>query len=263
MRRKGFTLVELLVVIGIIALLIAILLPSIQRARVSANAAACLSNLRQIAMAFQMYANESNLHFPLARGGHGPSDWLRYPSPWALQAGSGEQRLEDSAIGKYIGSPDGTFNPNVLRCPNDSAWPSREGSPHWYPYSYGMNTLFEGIRVTRIKNSSEKILLIHSQRPNDSRYWYWIFGGVWYFDRISYLDDRTIDRAADEAAVHPSQIQGYGNAAFADGSARRVPRSMSNMPEHNKAFPEQNTIGTYYLENSPWPYTAIRNRDGM
>jgi len=65
-QRRGFTLVELLVVIGIIALLISILMPSLSRARQSANLVSCQSNFKQVYTSLSFYANENKGFLPWA-----------------------------------------------------------------------------------------------------------------------------------------------------------------------------------------------------
>ena len=64
LSRKGFTLIELLVVVAIIAVLIAILLPSLSKAREQTRRVVCASNLRQMGIAMRMYADDENGHLP-------------------------------------------------------------------------------------------------------------------------------------------------------------------------------------------------------
>lgn len=75
-RRSAFTLIELLVVIAVIALLVAILLPSLRTARAQAKATVCLSNMRQIGVAAAMYADENADHYPLSAHGAHNGAWL-------------------------------------------------------------------------------------------------------------------------------------------------------------------------------------------
>jgi len=76
MKRHGFTLIELLVVIAIIAILAALILPTLTKARERANQAACINNLKQLYVAMCMYANDYDEWFPIDRDRS-----LRLPNP--------------------------------------------------------------------------------------------------------------------------------------------------------------------------------------
>jgi len=104
MRRRAFTLIELLVVVSIIALLIAILLPSLSRARKQARRVVCASNLRSLVTAVHVYANVNGDRLVTAGMAHGGS--VDEHAAWMNQ------------LEAYYG------NALVARCPSDK-------SVHW------------------------------------------------------------------------------------------------------------------------------------
>ena len=113
MTLRGFTLVKLLVVIGIIALLISILLPSLNKARQSAAAVQCQSNMRQMFQAQVMYALDNKWYAPAGQGRPTINDPVGTAEDWWYQA-----------LAKYIGRKD---DPNATLTAVELADRARKG----------------------------------------------------------------------------------------------------------------------------------------
>ena len=129
---RGFTLVELLVVIGIIALLISILLPALNKAKAHAARAACLSNTKQLTTAYLMYADENRDYMP---NGHPDLATSEKFVPVFIgnrrdaRGGNTDWAIENGSLHKFL------KNLKVWKCPGD---------PTLRKVSYGVNHYLNG-----------------------------------------------------------------------------------------------------------------------
>jgi prepilin-type N-terminal cleavage/methylation domain-containing protein/prepilin-type processing-associated H-X9-DG protein len=118
-KKAGFTLVELLVVIGIIAVLISILLPSLNKARTAAKSLQCLSNLKNIGSGLIMYANDNKGMMPVG-------------SECAALGDNHGPRLTPRILADLKYLPITGYRGGVWYCPLDN----REAQPNFYAYYY-------------------------------------------------------------------------------------------------------------------------------
>jgi prepilin-type N-terminal cleavage/methylation domain-containing protein len=140
--RAGFTLVELLVVIAIIAILAGMLFPVFAQAREAGRKASCLSNVRQLVAAVNMYATDHEDTLPHQRFGLAGllgASWMNQISPYVK-------------------------NGQIFRCPTDpNEFHTWDQSPHDLTVSYGYNFMFlNSTGLAEVNKPADTIVLLDS-----------------------------------------------------------------------------------------------------
>jgi prepilin-type N-terminal cleavage/methylation domain-containing protein/prepilin-type processing-associated H-X9-DG protein len=216
LRRWGFTLIELLVVIAIIAILASMLLPALARAKESAKQTSCLSNVRQIGLAYQGFLSDNGDHFPAyvteRTAPSGTPDTPEARAPYSYR-----QQLVP-----YLGA-----STNIFGCPNAPKW----GDPApgaWFNTDYGNNHneanlpgasqqawyqahpdfgFNETLTASSLKRSTDFILLGDAGRSDGTASRGGMYPQPWAFDNST------------QARMLGRHRKGTANITFADGHA--------------------------------------------
>jgi len=229
-RRRGFTLIEILVVVAIIALLIAILLPSLARAKAMGRMVQCQSNLRQVSVGFCTYALGDNKGRLPGTTFDKYADWLgrRNKPPFSATWGAGLEP-EDGVIWKHMGKQKLAY-----MCPDDDLKTQDSdfvAAGKLRAFSYSSNMLVSGALVEMMRGAHYPVSDFnnpdHTGRGSGPKMR--MFEGVPMLVEEDY--DRTLIYNAEGGWGNTDGVTGrhlkigvtgYGNIGFTDSHVGRV-----------------------------------------
>ena len=222
-RPVAFTLVELLVVIAIIAILAALLLPVLGKAKAKGQSTACLNNLKQLQTGWLMYLHDHNDQLVLNSDGPHPStgDWVSLPGAWVegnAQLDISTTNIEQGAQFEYHRTA------KIYRCPTDPAKVTVGSDILPATRSYMLNGWLNGPDIVRahprfrttygsLRNPASTFAFIESKNCDSGSFWI-----------------RLVEWGKDEWINSPGDWHNVGcNLSFADGHVEyhrwRAPKS--------------------------------------
>ncbi len=253
--RAAFTLIELLVVIAIIAVLVGLLLPALGSARESAKSVKCLSNLRQLVLAFEMYGQQYK-YYPAADDPVGTD--TATGKPYGLWSGRGFRAsvspflMGTEAPDQPLAAGDKVPYPGTLQCPSDTST-AYEGTS--YDYSLSFYRTVE--QINAFKDQSCYTLLPYvvtppkgtGQRPDNVSFpALKVIAGEWGSNHKPYTQH-------DVYGWWDKELLGERNYLFADGHAATIPGK--NIRPANDTYPGD----PVHLPDPNVTVDGIRGRD--
>lgn len=238
-NRSGFTLIEVLVVVAIIALLVAILMPSLARARAQTRMVLCQTNLKQLGNAFAVYTAENKGALPGSRADE-EADWLggdNKPHTGFGYRGDRGRQPEGGTIWKYMGKQKFAYtcadDDKAGRIAANPEWQTALNRGDWY-FSYTSNLLLSGAKTEmlttshyrRAQNATDPLNYSETNHTANMR----SFEGVPLLieedlqNSLAWEDDSgwcNVD-AITNRHLKGGSMPGYGNVMFHDSHVTRV-----------------------------------------
>jgi prepilin-type N-terminal cleavage/methylation domain-containing protein/prepilin-type processing-associated H-X9-DG protein len=223
-RPAGFTLVELLVVIGIVAILIALLLPALNKARAAAQAVTCSSNMRQIGLMMAMYEAQTGY---VPYGWHRGVGWNFNPGPsnkqldWMSCLFYGRQIDHIDRVSRNSGDNARLYCPTApldrangywtygmpsINGPTDSKVPM--GANH-HPFATGLGSKLLYVKAVRVPRPAETVQLMENLDPV----------GDWYMRGVFYVGSSGEQATMGKLGRH----DGGSNVLYADKHVEHQP----------------------------------------